>query len=197
MNRRDGERLEHRASHAEEDHTEHIEEAKDALWSEYETPTKAQLDLVMFAERRGSNDDESESKWKSIQHGMAHSKLDDPELCDFAVAAADYRKEAIKDILDSDRTDEYHLRDDLVMEKVYMMESTLLTHTLESIAERSHWYPFPGDRSDHIHKHLELAQMARNNEWKDIPGKLRELHKEADNKLQARSLQHTEPQAGN
>ena len=153
-------------------------EAMDSLWEDHSV-SKEHMDTVIFGERRGGDDDASQTQWKTIQDGMAQEKLDDKALTTFAQATADYLKDTRKDFVDDrDRTQEYLYRDDLLMEKVENLDANLAAHCLERIAERSNWYPLPGDQDNNFRKHIELAQMARRNQWAQIPERLREMHQE-------------------
>ena len=169
------EHLEHRSNARVQNHEEARIDAMEALWSEYEPSTKENLNLVVYGERRGGEDDLSQAKWNTLQDGLSKEKLGDAELADSARAAADYAKEAEREMLDSHLTEGYQGRDDLLMEKVYTLESNLLYHTLQTVSDRSNWYPLP-ENHDHFENHRELANMARSDRWEEIPGRIREIH---------------------
>ena len=147
----------------------------EALWSEYTTATREQLDLVLYGERRGGDDDRAEANWKTIQEGLQQEKMDDAKLSEFAVAAGEYTREARKEFLESDLTDGYQGRDHILAERVDNMENTLLIHTLETIAERSHHYSLPTTGMQSYDQHTELAQLGRGNRWAEIPARIRDM----------------------
>ena len=174
MTRHNDERLE---QHLTEEEIDHRLNAMDILWSDYDTPTKEQLDILLYGERY--DDDTSSTRWQTLQDGLAQDKMDDASLATFAVTAAEYARDTRKEILDSDLTDGYQGRDDILAEKMTVVENTLFAHVLETAAERSQYYPFPGEKHNHFDRHDELSRMARRNQWADIPERIRQMHEEA------------------
>lgn len=185
MPRAQGERLEHRGNHDvdhQDDRAEARIEAMDALWDNHRSLNKQELDLVVFGERKGGEDDRSQAQWQTIQDGLAQEKMDDKSLSDFAVATASYVKDARKEALDSDIARDYAGLDHLLVEKVDSIEANLTAHALQTISERSNWYPFPGEDRSHYENHVELANMAKHGKWEDIPERLRNMHQEESNR---------------
>ena len=171
-----GERLDHR-THYPMDAGQLREQAIEDLWDAQTTDNK-KLDLILFGEREGHESDLAQSKWRNLQDNLSRGKIDDVSLAQFALDAAQNAKEVSKEILNNDRTKEYLYRDDLLVDKADSLNNTLTVHTIQTIAEKSEWYPFPGEPDGHFKEHLELIQMARKGLWDQIPKRIHEMHLE-------------------
>ena len=181
MPARNGERLEHQAGFdTEVNHVNDRADTIDKLWDNSQSLTKQEMDVVMFGQQRDGESDDTVARWSKLDDGMSKDKMDDQSLSEFARDTAEHYKEVKRDILnDPDVTREYLYRDDLLVERVDSIETDLLSHTLLTVAERSQWFPLPGDHGSNIHNYSSLITMARKDQWEDIPARIREMHQEA------------------
>ncbi len=171
------EKLDHNVEH-QDDKTEASPDAMDALWDNHNSLSKEQLDLVIFGEPKGREDHKSQAQWQTIQHGLAQGKMDDQSLSAFAVATGDYVKETRKEVLQSDIARDYAGQDHILVDKIDSIDANMTAHALQTISERSGSYPFPEADAGHYDKHVELARIAQQGKWADIPGRIREMHQE-------------------
>ena len=64
----------------------------DALWDNHRSLNKQELDLVVFGERKGGEDDRSQAQWQTIQDGLAQEKWTTNPSPTFAVANRQLRQ---------------------------------------------------------------------------------------------------------
>ena len=175
MSRAQEERTEYQS--AKDDSTERLTQAYKNVLDGKTTPPN--LNLCIYAEPKKEADTEDQTKWKTIQLGLEHNKLDDHSLADFARAVGDYATETRKELKNmvEDRSladpRDAHLKQ-LVHASV---DIQVLGHALETVVTRSNWYPFPqtADPSDHFEKYRTLGIMAAQDSWDQIPAKVKDL----------------------
>ena len=175
------EKLDHETRHnvePQDDRAEARADAMDALWDNHNSLSREQLDLVIFGERKGGEDDRSRTQWQTIQDGLAQDKMDDLSLSAFAEATGDYVRETSREALQSDIARSYTGQDHILADKIDSIDANMTAHALQTISERSGSYPFPEADAGHFDRHVELARMAQQGNWADIPRRIRDINQE-------------------
>ena len=173
------EHLEHRSNARVQEHEDARMDARmdamEALWSEYEPSTKENLNLVVYGERRGGEDDLSQSNWNTLQDGLPRRSWATPNW-----PTSPGRPQTMPRRPSG---------------KCWTATSPRATKdtTTSSWRKSTHWSPTSsttpcrqsqtaptGTRCRKTRTtsktNGELANMARSDRWEEIPGRIREIH---------------------
>ena len=151
-----------------EDNEDRSRDARDALV--YGNPQPEDIRIFLYGQPREISD--PETAWQTIQTGLASHQLDRPSLTQLGRALGDYAKNARHEILtEGDLARDYAYRDDLLTEKMDRIQDDLNAHIIQILVDRSQWQVQSWD----LVKFDDFLQLARNDQWEQIPEKLREI----------------------
>ena len=126
------------------------------------TPSIESLDYLLHQHRR-ENVHEPETTWNTIQDGMEADRLSGKDLDQFIRALGTYSQDIQREILEeTDLRRDLALRDDLLMERTYNIQTELNARAVDYILQRSP-QPEPEQLKD-------LFRMAERGQWDQIPG---------------------------